>query len=163
MRTLLTVTAERIISHPDYSDNAFNNDICLIRVPNLSSTSPNSVNVWSPACLPTQPPPAYKHCWVAGWGTTSLGGNISNKMREAGVNIFSPEECLKTGYSSTQLDFDTEFCAGIPDFNGDGVTDGGKDACQGKNIFVSLPHCRNGLMYFIGFEKFIKIKNLHLR
>lgn len=58
-------------------------------------------------------------------------------MREAGVNIFSPEECLKTGYSSTQLDFDTEFCAGIPDFNGDGVTDGGKDACQGKIFFHS--------------------------
>ena len=101
-------------------------------VPNLSKAQPDScINCWAPACLPTGGPPAYAHCWIAGWGITSPGGTVSNKLRETGVNIFSPEECLKTGYSASNIDFESEFCAGVPDFNGDGVTDGGKDSCQG--------------------------------
>ena len=29
--------------------------------------------------------------------------------------------------------YDAEFCAGVPDINGDGLTDGGSDACQGDS------------------------------
>ena len=90
-----------------------NNDICLLKVPNLKAAAPAACDgCWAPACLPNSPPPAYKHCWVAGWGTTAWQGNASNKLREVGVNIFSEAECKKTGYGSNQIDYNTEFCAG---------------------------------------------------
>ena len=42
-------------------------------------------------------------------------------------------------YCTTKSDYgnfimsDSEICAGVPDLNGDGLTDGGKDACQGDS------------------------------
>jgi len=129
-----TVTATGVWVHESYSSNGYNNDICLIKVPNLKKKQPSACDdCWAAACLPSNTAKPGKHCWVAGWGTTSSGGNVSNKLRDVGVNIFDKKSCIASGYSANEIDFTTELCAGVPDLNGDGQTDGGKDACQGDS------------------------------
>ena len=83
------------------------------------------------ACLPTKEVTHGDACWVAGWGTTSYGGELSNELLSAGVNIFSHEYCIANTLYTYLLPDD--ICAGIPDENHDGQTDGGK----GKKFEIS--------------------------
>ena len=46
--------------------------------------------------------------------------------------MFSHEQCVATAYGPEEIK-DTEFCAGVPDFDMDGITDGGRDSCQGDS------------------------------
>lgn len=47
--------------------------------------------------------------------------------------MFSHDYCVtKSDYGDFVM-ADSEICAGVPDLNGDGKTDGGKDACQGDS------------------------------
>ena len=46
--------------------------------------------------------------------------------------MLSYEQCVATAYNSDVIK-DSEFCAGVPDFDMDGITDGGRDACQGDS------------------------------
>jgi len=126
--------------HPDYADSSNHiNDICLIKVPPLSVAAPEDCNdCFRPVCLPTPGTSgdsfAGQYCWIAGWGTISSGGNTSNKIRDAGVNIFSRDYCLeKTVYTSDAIDSMLHMCAGIPDTDNDGESDGGIDSCQGDS------------------------------
>ena len=131
---IITIKIHASFLQHQYSGNSYNNDICLVKVKNLKNNQPAGCdNCWEPACLPAGRAKPGKHCWVAGWGTTSSGGNTSNKLRDVGVNIFDEESCVLSGYNANEIDFETELCAGVPDLNGDGVTDGGKDACQGDS------------------------------
>ena len=45
----------------------------------------------------------------------------------------SHEYCTTKSDYGTFIMADSEICAGVPDLNGDGLTDGGKDACQGDS------------------------------
>ena len=59
---------------------------------------------------------------MAGWGVTEEGVG-SNTLKSVGINVMSQEYCLTHAGFSLQSD---DICAGIPDLNGDGGTDGGK-------------------------------------
>jgi hypothetical protein len=84
------------------------------------------------ACLPTAEVTHGDACWVAGWGTTSYGGDTSNALQSVGVNIFSQEYCIaNTLYTGLMPD---DICAGIPDTDGIGGADGGK----GKLKFITF-------------------------
>ena len=48
-------------------------------------------------------------------------------------NLISHEYCTTKSDYGTFIMADSEICAGVPDLNGDGLTDGGKDACQGDS------------------------------
>ena len=85
-------------------------------------------------CLPTEnpiPSQAGSACWLAGWGSTSYGGSLANDLQSVGVNIFGTDYCIEKGYK-TELEED-DICAGVPDLDDDGDSDGGKDACQGDS------------------------------
>ena len=92
----------------------------MLEVPSLASTAPEDCNnCYAEACLPSESPQHGRACWVGGWGTTRSGGFVSNKQKEVGVNVLSDEYCLNnTYYEQVDIDFDAEFCAGIPDKNG---------------------------------------------
>ena len=50
---------------------------------------------------------------------------------EVGVHLFDDNYCMqKSHYDTTTMDGKSELCAGVPDWNEDGLIDGGKDACQ---------------------------------
>ena len=52
-------------------------------------------------------------------------------LTKVGVNIFSHNYCVNNSIYGNFIVEEAEICAGVPDRNGDGLTDGGKDACQG--------------------------------
>jgi len=53
---------------------------------------------------------------------------------EVGVHLFDDDYCMKYSTLDTSVfDSRVEFCAGVPDRDNDGYTDGGKDACQGDS------------------------------
>jgi len=138
--TEFVVNSISIIEHPDYNGslgetNSAGADVCLVEVPNLTDNQPiGCTNCWAPACIPAQDAHVddKRLCYVGGWGTTSFGGSQSTLLRDVGVHAFPQDACTSIS-ELTGLVKDNEFCAGVPDFNGDGITDGGKDSCQGDS------------------------------
>jgi len=128
--------ASVIINHPDYTDGSDgslqNMDYCLLKFDDDIIAMGSNGNT-AIACLPDAAvgtTTGGNGCWVAGWGTTSYGGSISLPLLSIGVNVFSHQYCFdKTGHQA----FPDDICAGIPDNDGDGFADGGKDSCQGDS------------------------------
>jgi len=82
------------------------------------------------ACVSETLPDHGSACWIAGWGKNE-SGVLSDDLLQAGINIMDQEYCIaNSGYDSLEED---DICAGIPDFDGDGNTDGGVDSCQGDS------------------------------
>ena len=136
------VKALEIIMHENYgANNGISNDICLVRVENMNDKKPDACKgCYQPICLPMQGEHISpgKHCWVAGWGNTTPGSTTgSNKLRDIGINVMSTNYCRKTSLigeddsGSFLVQDDVEFCAGIPDRDGNGLTDAGKGVCAG--------------------------------
>jgi len=114
-----------INSHPDYqSVTGINNDFCLLEV-----SSDFDFSVAGPVCLPDSGDhisPTNSTCFVGGWGALASGGSLPDYAQSVGVTIYSEEECSSQSYyGQSQIDFNTEFCAGD--------IDGGTDSCQGDS------------------------------
>ena len=87
-------------------------------------------------CLPDRPARPGAACWVGGWGLEDYDDEIvPDSLKSVGLNIFSEDytkaKTKKSFYSTMQ--FDNEFAAGQPDFDGDGLTDPGRDSCSGDS------------------------------
>ncbi|GAA6090872.1 serine protease 56 isoform X1 [Tachysurus ichikawai] len=110
----------RIITHPKFNPNTFNNDIALVE---LSSPVVLSEHVM-PVCLPSDPePPPGAPCLVAGWGSLYEDGPAADVVMEAIVPLLSQNTCkIALG---KQLLTSTMFCAGY--------LSGGIDSCQGDS------------------------------
>lgn len=139
--------------HPgwtDKSDGSGNNsDFCLIELPSsvkkLQMDNCGSEICATRICLPTQNAPAGAACWVGGWGLDNYAKETSpDSLKSVGVNIFSEAYSkLKIKPSIYQgIVFKDEFAAGLPDRNGDGLTDAGSDACSGDSGGPLV--CRDG-------------------
>ena len=112
---------------------ASNQDWCMVKF-NQDIIANDPDGLVAMPCLPTENPIPSQHgaaCWLAGWGRLSSSGSLSNELQSVGVNILGPEYCIEKGYKS-ELEED-DVCAGVPDLDGDGNSDGGKDACQGDS------------------------------
>ena len=70
--------------------------------------------------------------WVVHFSQTFLRPKDKRLLTEVGVNIFSHDYCVNNSIYGNFIVEEAEICAGVPDRNGDGLTDGGKDACQGQ-------------------------------
>lgn len=109
-------------------------DICLIKVPSLTSRKPTTCkDCFTAACLPQVPPRHGQHCWVAGWGHMKEGNSAATVLQEVGVNLFDWEYCTTKSTYGKVVNKASELCAGVPDHDGDNLVDGGKDACQGDS------------------------------
>ena len=94
---------------------------------NCTSCGDGCVNA---ACLPTERETGGKACWVAGWGLKAddvYDGVVSS----VGLNTFSEDYCSE--YSHYWGIATDELCAGVPDTDGNGLTEAGKDSCQGDS------------------------------
>ena len=133
------VKALEVIIHENYgARNGISNDICLVRVENMAAKKPDKcVDCYSPICLPPQgvDPQAGQHCWLAGWGATSTTSTGSNKLRDVGLNVMSHNYCKAKSIMGETDAFpvveSVEFCAGVSDRDGNGLTDPGRGACVG--------------------------------
>ncbi|CBY30904.1 unnamed protein product [Oikopleura dioica] len=125
-----TLSSENFIIHPGRTENVRNNDFCLVKFDNSiteagdENCAGNCVGI---ACLPSAPVPSGQACWAAGWGVTELN-NLSSNLLSVGLSPLPLDYCLdKSHYFASQIASDN-FCAGLPDFDGDG-----KDTCQGDS------------------------------
>jgi len=108
---------EKIITHPGYVKDTHKDDIALLKLKTKAD-----LKIYTPACLPPSGTSFVgKTGTVYGWGTTSLGGQISTKLLEVNQDVVSIATC-KTVYLNQILD--GMLCAG-------GVL--GQDSCQGDS------------------------------
>ena len=85
--------------------------------------------VVSAPCLPTEVPAHGTQCWIAGFGKTSKN-KPSKTLKSAGIYLLEQEYCKNTSVYETLHDDD--ICAGLPDFDGNGLTDADIGACHVK-------------------------------
>jgi len=125
-----TETSTDIFNHPAYgdmTDNTFSNmDICLVKFSSSLIRTGTAA-----ACLSTAMPAHGKACWVAGWGTLESNGNSPDLLQSVGVNIMDHAYCQAN--SNNGLLMPDDICAGMPDTDNSGLTDGGIDSCQGDS------------------------------
>ncbi|MCJ8740325.1 hypothetical protein PDJAM_G00057620 [Pangasius djambal] len=106
-----------IITHADYNQMTFDNDIAVLELkePLVFSSTVN------PVCLPSSShvfPPGMP-CWVTGWGALREGGRTSSVLQKAEVKIINDTVCdlVTEGQVTSRM-----LCSGF--------LAGGVDACQ---------------------------------
>ncbi|KAM7412695.1 hypothetical protein PAMA_020193 [Pampus argenteus] len=127
---------KQIISHPNYNEYSFDNDIALMELDSPVTYS----DYIRPICLPAAQHvfPSGNTVWISGWGATREGGFAASVLQKAQVRIINSTVCnnLMAGRVTSRM-----FCAG--------VLSGGIDACQGDSGGpVSSPS--NGRMFLSG-------------
>ncbi|XP_070823426.1 trypsin-1-like [Chaetodon trifascialis] len=112
------ISSSRIIRHPNYGTNGYNNDIMLIKL-----SRPAVFNQYvQPVPLPTSCAPAGTMCKVSGWGDTRSSSVDGDKLQCLEIPILSQSVC-RSSYPG--MITDDMFCAGY--------LEGGKDSCQGDS------------------------------
>jgi len=111
------IGVSQLINHPQYVQATFQNDLSLLK---LASNA--DLNLYTPACLPTQGQSFVgKTAFAYGWGTIFFGGFVSPVALDVDVPVVDSSTC-NTAMGGIILD--GMLCAG-------GVE--GKDACQGDS------------------------------
>ena len=134
--SLQSATAD-IFIHESYGTTGANNfDVCLVKTTEsifaAGTASGCGSGCVAAACIPDVASNHGDACWVAGWGTLTAGGSSPEILQSVGVNIFSDAYCQSNTFYGNQIQSD-EMCAGLPDVDGNGKTDAGKDSCQGDS------------------------------
>merc|ERR1712038_635944 len=115
---------EKIIAHPDYSQQDLTNDICLLKL----AKPLEMTDYIQPIALPEskQDTEEGEPITVTGWGSLSEGGLIlPNVLHKVSVPVVGDDACNEYYSSSGYSIVDSMICAGLPE--------GGKDSCQGDS------------------------------
>ena len=78
-----------------YDDNSIENDIALLYLSNEVQISENVKLAELPPISSEIYPGTYMNGYIAGWGTTSLGGKTPNELNYARITIYSNRNCNK--------------------------------------------------------------------
>nr|BAB25837.1 unnamed protein product [Mus musculus] len=113
------IDAAKIIRHPNYNANTYNNDIMLIKLKTAATLNSRVSTV----ALPRSCPSAGTRCLVSGWGNTlSSGTNYPSLLQCLDAPVLSDSSCTSSypGKITSNM-----FCLGF--------LEGGKDSCQGDS------------------------------
>ncbi|XP_037534331.1 mannan-binding lectin serine protease 1 [Nematolebias whitei] len=133
-------SVDRIVLHPDFQPNNYNNDIALLRLSRRAELN----QLVRPVCLPPPDPQGDRPSLlpnslgvVAGWGISNLNVSSTSVTSDLGVTsdllqyvklpVVSQDEC-KASYASRSNSYnitDNMFCAGF--------YEGGRDTCLGDS------------------------------
>lgn len=118
------INARRLITHPEFDNWTFDNDIALIEMESAFTIDLIAAVSW----LGTNEGnlmPEGASLIVAGWGTTSFGGSSSENLLKVSVDMSYRENCVANSlYTGSEIT-ENMICAGVPE--------GGRDACQGDS------------------------------
>ena len=132
------VPVSRVVVEPDYLATP-GHDITLLQLASPSIKAPTKVagaaegGLWTAGTLET----------IAGWGTTSEGGDTPDTLQEAQVPITADASCA-AAYSD--FDAQTMVCAGYPQ--------GGTDTCQGDSGGPLFGRTAAGALKVVGATSF---------
>ena len=104
-------------------------DLCLIKFREdiIAEDPDKDVQM---ACLAENVPDHGSKCWIAGWGAEHFTDLWADSLKQASVTLLERSYCLaNSGYSSSELGPEV-ICAGKLDNDGNGLADGGVDACN---------------------------------
>ncbi|CAG5104654.1 Oidioi.mRNA.OKI2018_I69.chr1.g1425.t1.cds [Oikopleura dioica] len=128
----LNASRTHFFNHHDYTnetgDGTHQADICLIKFKeNIIAKGEGKAKE---VCLADYYPEHGEACWVGGFGGLGSEGPGSKKFKSAGVSIMSQAYCnMKSNYTGRVPPHDVrtwDICAGLPDQDLDGWTDGAK-------------------------------------
>lgn len=127
-----TRSANKIVKHPKYNSYNMKYDVCLLQFSEdiIAADPDHDVRA---ACLTADLPEHGSNCWIAGWGTTSSGGSISDPLLQANVKLMDKSYCLAHSNIPSYALQKEMICAGKLDDDNNGETDGGVDSCQGDS------------------------------
>ncbi|CAG4977667.1 unnamed protein product [Parnassius apollo] len=114
----------QIINHPDYNGRTLDNDVSILRaastlifsnVVQAGSIAGSNYNLADNQAV-----------WAIGWGTTSVGGSLSEQLRHVQIWTVNQATC-RTRYAEIGMTVtDNMLCSGWLDV-------GGRDQCQGDS------------------------------
>jgi secreted trypsin-like serine protease len=144
---------EQIIRHENYNSHTFENDIALLKLKPLNQAQRNSDRAKPQFRRPIHLPAKaeveelsrpYVAVGVSGWGVTSEGGVVVDKLRFVDfLPIVDNETCDRSYKTVGDSIGDGMICAG---FRG-----GGYDACQGDSGGpLTVKSANSGVTYLIG-------------
>jgi trypsin len=132
------VTVSKVIMEPNYLATS-GYDISLLKLSHPAGSAPVKVagsgerGIWTAGTAET----------IAGWGTTSEGGDTPDTLQEAQVPITTDSYC---GGAYSDFDPNTMLCAGYPQ--------GGVDTCQGDSGGPMFGHAADGSLRVVGATSF---------
>ncbi len=110
----------KIIKHPNWNSKTMDYDFALVKLDKKSSYTPINLNN-----IPHITEKEGITYTVAGWGTTSENGQISNTLMKVDVPFVRRDVCQKA-YEENKINItQSMLCAGFEQ--------GGKDSCQGDS------------------------------
>jgi len=116
------IAVKHVTMHENYDDWTLSNDICMLRLDSNADLSSDYIG----AIAMPEAGEEYEEgtiCTVTGWGTTSEGGSLANKLQKVEVPVVSDANC-RSSYGDEEIT-DSMICAGL--------AEGGKDSCQGDS------------------------------
>ncbi|XP_042889921.1 serine proteinase stubble-like isoform X1 [Penaeus japonicus] len=113
-------SVKRVVLHPEYDPNTYDNDVALIELEADVDFTP----LIAPVCVATaEDTPDSGKAVVTGWGHTTFGGSISPVLQEAELDLIPIAACRDLFQQTTVTITDNMLCA---------LTEG-RDACQGDS------------------------------
>jgi trypsin len=106
-----------IIMHENYDDFSYANDIALVKLPRLFTSSDRIGTI----ALPNRMQEESGTLHVSGWGTLSSGGQLASELMWVAVPFVSDAQC-QASYPQENV-IPSMICAG----------EAGKDSCQGDS------------------------------
>uniref|UniRef100_A0A3Q3WC17 trypsin n=1 Tax=Mola mola TaxID=94237 RepID=A0A3Q3WC17_MOLML len=119
-------TVDKLIMHPDYNNDNFDNDIALLRIRSRDGGCAVKSAASRVVCLPppyTQLPAGFQ-CSIAGYGLEHNSMHCSIYLKQTEVRLISHAECKSVAYYG-DLITKSMLCAGSPDWN--------TDSCKGDS------------------------------
>lgn len=124
--TGVTVAIKTMIRHPNYKPPAMYADIALVELANAVTFSMTI----RPACLYQKYDSVPVSAWISGWGVTEIGGDSTEELRKAQLDLIDNLACTIRYNSSKETPYGVTpsmICAGDPS---EGWI---KDSCQGDS------------------------------
>ncbi|GCC26515.1 salivary plasminogen activator beta-like isoform X1 [Chiloscyllium punctatum] len=122
-----TFAVEKIISHENFNDDTFDNDIALLKLKSQSGTCAMESKFVHPICLPSKRLifSESTQCEVSGYGREAEFSPFYSKfLKEARVNLISQQKCRSPEYYGKKLT-ENMLCAAHHNWK--------EDACKGDS------------------------------
>uniref|UniRef100_A0A4W4EAZ2 Acrosin n=1 Tax=Electrophorus electricus TaxID=8005 RepID=A0A4W4EAZ2_ELEEL len=123
-RTVQRRPVERIVMHDDYDPSYYDYDVALLRLHSALYYSPHVQPVCTLQSQLEERDLNFSSCYISGWGSTTVDGNVVDILQEAEVGLIDTRLCNQRRWYNGHVS-DNMVCAG--------VESGGVDTCQGDS------------------------------